>query len=134
MATPTDKATVPGKVWVQWPNGKTYCYSVGYEGRVDLSLRQTKDSSTAGGSYQPNTLPVLKLPNTAPMRVGERVKITSNVEFLREMQITHGEWNSKMEEVYAMDNSFLSIDSIPNFVSLLMLFLIIQACRESGNN
>ena len=93
-----------------WPNGTSNVYRIGHKGKVDLKYVK----SSKGGNYYPEHLPVVDLSNmplTPPMSnaasnmspltfvLGERVKVSLELELLKAMQEGHGGWNPKMIDV-----------------------------------
>nr|XP_027212420.1 E3 ubiquitin-protein ligase MIB2-like isoform X1 [Penaeus vannamei] len=90
---------------VTWACGSTNVYRVGHKGKVDLKVLWP---ATCGHIYCEH-LPVLgkmedpcstgepELPS-APLSVGERVRVVVSLEELRALQEGHGGWNHRMAE------------------------------------
>lgn len=90
-----------GKVQVQWGTSSPYSfpYRRGLDGKMDLKVIQ----AAIGGSYDPESLPVLGAgsPSTRAndFFVGDRVRVKATLEEFRSKQIGHGGWNPLMETV-----------------------------------
>lgn len=95
-------------------NKETYVYRVGYHGKVDLCA----EKAVVGGYYYPETLPILtstyweecqttllKLKQNAntlnerTLAAKDKVKLSADVDLLREMQDGHGGWDPDMKKV-----------------------------------
>lgn len=93
---------------VAWTLGTTNVYRLGYKGCVDLC--SIEDATC--GTYYKEHLPVLghtfltvgdsksfiDLPNHTPViyEVGDKVKVSKDIDTLKELQADHGGWNPRM--------------------------------------
>uniref|UniRef100_A0A8C6P512 MIB E3 ubiquitin protein ligase 2 n=1 Tax=Nothobranchius furzeri TaxID=105023 RepID=A0A8C6P512_NOTFU len=89
--------------WVTWPNGTTYVYTMGHEGKVDLKY----ESDGQGGFYYKDHLPKLgehaelqrqESADGHSFQQGDKVKCLLEVDILRQMQEGYGGWDFKVAE------------------------------------
>lgn len=90
---------------VAWCNGTSNVYRLGHKGKVDLKYLH----QSAGGFYYRDHIPILGLVlnstttsrsnDTRPYIVGDKVRVSMDVNELKRIQEGHGGWNPRMADV-----------------------------------